>query len=595
MSTETQPVALKFRPGLYRQSTRYGEEGGWYDCDKVRFRDGRPENMRGRTRYSNAVIEGTGRAILSWVQLDGNKDIAIGTECRLYLNQGTANYDITPIRASVAYTSVANTTAGSTLVVVSATNHGASTGDHVLVSSATTVGGNVFLSGEYTVSVIDSNSFQVAYVSIADATSTAAGNFSIDYELGCGLSATMAGIGWGTGNWGSSTWGTPRTSGILLYVRQWSLDKWGEDLVANVAGGSIYVWDATNGASTRAVIIAAAPTICNTVLITEEQRHMMALGCTDASGVYDPNLVRWSDTENYNVWTPTVSNAAGDFRIASGSQIVGALRSKGQIIIWTDANTHACRFLGQPFVFGFQDLADNCGLVGKHASIDSGGVVYWMSTSNFFVYDGAVRQLPCPLQKDIFADINLVQRDKIFCGSNSEFNEVVWLYCSASVDEIDRYIIYNYKDNAWYWGTTDYTVWEDSYVFGNIVGSGPGSYIWNIEPVSVYTADDVGYESYIESADWDAGDGNFLMYADRFVPDFRLSSGGEVTFRLQGKIWPNDTSYVTKGPYTVSASTRYVRTRLRARQMNMRIACSVSAVSWAMGNLRLDVGQDGQR
>lgn len=595
MSTETQPVALKFRPGLYRQSTRYGEEGGWYDCDRVRFRDGKPENMRGRTRYSNAALMGTGRAILSWTQLDGNNNVAVGTECRLYLNQGTANYDITPIRASVAYTSVANTSVGSTLVLVSAANHGCADGDHILVSSATTIGGNVFLSGEYTVSVINSNSYYVTYVSAAAATSAAAGNFSVDYELACGLSITMAGIGWGTGTWGTGTWGTPRTSGIQLYLRTWSLDKWGEDLIANVRSGGIYVWDATNGASTRAVLISAAPTICGSVLITEEQRHMMALGCTDDSGVFDPNLVRWSDTENYNSWIATVSNAAGDFRIASGSQIVGGLRSKGQIIIWTDVNAHACRFVGQPFIFSFQDLADNCGLVGQHAAIDSAGVVYWMSTNNFFKYDGAVRQIPCAIQKDIFKDINLTQRLKIFCGSNSEFNEVIWLYCSASSDEIDRYAVYNYKDDCWYWGSTTLTTWDDSYVFGNILGTIPDSYIWNVEPVDVYTDDGGVYDSYIQSADFDAGDGDFLMFADRFVPDFRLSTGGQVTFQVQGKVWPNDTSYVTKGPYNVSSATRFVRTRLRAREMNIRIGCSVTATAWGIGNLRMDIGKDGQR
>ncbi len=595
MSTQTITTVLKFRPGLYRQSTTYGEEGGWYDCDRVRFRDGFPENMRGSTVYSQTSIAGTARDIISWTDFYGNKNIVYGTECKLFLNQGTVAYDITPIVSSQTLTNAINTSAGSQLVVISVTNNLTENTEVIFADMSATVGGNVFLSGSYNVSVINASSFQITYVSAATATSAATGTVSISYLLNCGLSTTQTGLGWGVGTWGSGTWGTPRTgSGILLNVQQWSLQNWGQDLLANVRGGSIYVWSPTSGTGARAQLISAAPSIVDHILVTDEQRHLMAFGCSEEGGPYDAMLIRWSDSEDYTVWTPTVTNAAGDFLLTGGSRIVGAITSKGQNLVWTDAHAHAVRFVGQPFVFSFSDLAENCGLVGKHAAVDANGVVYWMSTNNFYVYDGAVRNLPSYITQDVFADFNFTQRDKVFAGVNAEFNEIIWLYCSAASDEVDRYVIYNVKDQIFYWGNFTYTVWEDSATFGNIIAIQPDDFIVNVEPAGVFSDVSVAYDSFVQSADFDIGDGQQIMFMDRVIPDFVISDGTDITIQLQGKMFPGVSSYTTKGPYTVSSGTRYVRTRLRARQANIRIGCSVIG-SWNLGHSRVDIGPDGAR
>lgn len=595
-STDTQTVALEFRPGINRQSTTYAEEGTWYDCDRVRFRDGRPEVMRGRQRFSTSSFTGNARDLLAWSDNEGERYVGFGTECFLYVNYGGTNSDITPIRASVVRVGALSTQSGSATIIVSSNNHGLITGDHVLVEDQdATVGGNVLLDGVYGVEVVNSNSFTVEFASAADGTSFSNGTLTLNFYIACGLSSDVAGTGWGVGTYGTSTWGTPRAAGsFFLKARQWSLDNWGEDLVANPRGFGIYVWEENGGVGMHAQLISAAPSVVDFMFVTDE-RHMVALGCIDPiTSSYDPLLVRWSDKENYNQWVAAVTNAAGSWRLTGGNRIVGGLVTKGQNLIWTDTNLYSMKYRTDGFVYGFTKIGENCGLAGPHAAVDKNGTVYWMSHDNFYVYDGRVRPLPSTLHKDVFERLTQTQGDKIWAGTNTEFSEVIW-QCPSSTEDVDFYVAHETAQDLWYWGTHQYSTWVDNRIFGAIVGSrtsvGQGD-LFFIEPKDIYTDDGVPYYSFIESADKDIGDGNEVMFGDRVIPDFELA-GAELRLTFSMKNEPNQ-SYRTKGPYTVSSGTRRIPVRIRGRQVKQLIESNMGGY-WQYGKPRLDVKPDGQR
>lgn len=597
-STDTIVAALEFRPGLNRQNTEYAEEGTWYDCDKVRFRDGRPENMRGRQRYSVSSFEGTARDLLLWNSNDGTRYAGFGTECFLYANYGGLNYDITPIRASAALTNAINTQSGSFNVIVSASAHGLSTGDHVFFEDmVATVGSNVYLDGLYDVSVVDEDSFTVPYVSAADGTALSTGDLTANYYLPCGLSVNTPGTGYGVGPYSVSTYGTPRGGGsFVLRSRQWSLDNWGEDLIANPRGSGIYTWIEASGVGSRAVLISAAPSVVDFAFVTDE-RHLVALGCTDRlTGQYDPLLARWCDQENYNVWTPAVSNAAGAWRLVGGNRIIGGLVTKNQSLIWTDTNLYAMKYRSDGFIYGFTKLGENCGLAGPHAAVDLNGVVYWMSHDNFFAYDGRVRRLDSTLHKDIFERLNTNQIDKIYAGSNAEFGEVCW-HIPTSTDDVDFYVFHVPDAETWYWGTNQYTTWSDNRIFGGVLGtrtSAEQGDLYYIEPKGIYSFDGAPYESFIESAYKDLADGDEIMFGDRIIPDFQLDPNTNVNLVFTTRNEPGQTPR-SKGPYLVSGTTRRIPTRFRGRQAKVRVACSLTTGSWRYGKPTVDIKPDGKR
>lgn len=597
-SSDTVTAALEFKPGINRQNTEYAEEGTWYDCDKVRFRDGRPENMRGRQTYSVSSFTGTARDLLLWNSNDGIRYAGFGTECFLYVNYGGVNYDVTPIRASVSLTNALNTQSGSFVVIVSASGHGLSTGDHTLFTlQNASVGSNVYLDGTYDTSVIDENSFSVSYASAAAGTAFSTGNVVANYYLPCGLSVNTPGTGYGVGLYSTSTYGTPRGSGtFFLQSRQWSLDTWGEDMVANPRGYPIFIWREASGTNTRAVVISAAPSICDFMFVTDE-RHMVALACQDRiTGEYDPLLVRWSDQEDYNEWTPTVSNAAGSWRLVGGNRIVGGLVTKNQSLIWTDTNLYSMKYRTDGFIYGFTKLGENCGLAGPHAAIDLSGTVYWMSHDNFFMYDGRVRRLDSTLHKAVFERINSDQIDKIWAGSNAEFGEVCW-HIPGSTDDVDFYVFHVPDTEVWYWGTNDYTTWNDNRIYGGVLGTrtsaGRGTLVY-IEPKDIYSFDGQPYESYIESAYKDLADGDEIMFGDRLIPDFELDPQTNVNITFTTRNEPGQ-AVRTKGPYVVSAGIRRIATRFRGRQAKVRVGCSLTTGSWRYGKPLVDIKPDGKR
>jgi hypothetical protein len=588
----------KLKPGFDQSTTRLTAEGSWYSGDKVRFQDGHPENQRGWQRKHDTAFEGTARAMHAWLDLRGTRRVAVGTECLLQVFEGGTVFDITPVRASAVATSVVNTSADSLRVVVSAA-HGMSTdGDHVVFSQmSATIGGNVFLSGRYNTSVIDANSFAVDLSSSAAATSAAAGVVTLNFLVTCGTSIATPGYGWGAGGYGEGTYGTPRDSTtLILDIQQWSFDNFGEDLIANIRGGGIYHWNASIGVSARASLVATAPSRNNFILISPEDRHLISFGGTDViTSVFDPLLVQWPDTESYTTWMPTVTNAAGSFRLTDGSKIMGAERSRGQLHIWTDNSLHAMIFTGPPFTFSNKLLGTNCGLAGPHSAIDVNGRSYWMGINrNFYTYDGRVRSLPCSVLDAIFDNLNRDQISKVYAGSNSEFSEIIWLYPSASATECDSYAIYNINDGTWYTGTFMWTAWVDQGVYDTPITAGTNHYLYDHEPPGVYTSDGQAIESYIETGDFDIEEGDSLLFLSKFEPDTDLT-GGNLDFYITTRRYPNSDDATVKGPYTISAATGKISLRARGRQARLRFVTSAVSVSWRIGLPSFVIQSDGNR
>lgn len=598
-STNAKTIKIDFRPGLYRQSTRYAAEGAWYDSDRVRFRDGRPENMRGMQIKVPTAFTGTSRAQLIWQDLQGINNIAFGTEYLLYVNQGGMTYDITPVVSTAHVSLKANTSAGSSVVYLSVAQVGETEGSFIVITSMTaTIGGNVYLSGSYQVNLVSTTGFNINFSSIAAATSANAGEFDIKYLYPAGTSVNGYGYGYGTGTYGTGTYGTSGGSGVIIQMRQWSLDNWGEDLIANPRGGPIFTWVASTGPGTRAAKIAKAPSINNAIVVSPEDRHLISLGGMDIiTSIYDPLLIQWSDTENYNVWTPAVTNTAGSQRLGAGTFLMGAVRGRNQINVWTDQTMHAMTFTGPPFTFSFRQLGYNCGLIGPHAAVQYGGNVYWMSNHNFYVYDGAIRDMNCQVQKYIYDNINLSQADKIYAGSNTEFNELIWLYASKNSNEIDSYVIHDINDNAWAIGTFTFSSWSDQGPITNIVAANAAdSLLYDVEVSGVYTSNGHSMTSYISSSQFDLEDGTQIMFMDRIIPDFEFVGGDNfVEMEVNTIMYPGSSQETSKGPYTVSVDTTKISLRARGRQAAIRIAVSNGNSGWRSGAHRFSIQPDGER
>ena len=612
MSTDTITTKFKFAPTLLRDDTQYEAEGGWYDGNRVRFRNNNPENIRGWNKRVLGQLTGTPRDIEIWSGLNQANYIAWGTNNALQIYEGGQVSDITPSTSTTSLSNQISTSVGSSSILVSLTGHTRASGDRVVfVSMAATVGGNVFLNSTFTITTAsDSNHFTFTYTTVAAATSANVGTVTLQYLLKSGPQFNTGGLGWGAGTYGTGTYGTPASSSnIVLSMRNWSMDTFGEDLLANPRGGSIYLWDATSGTDVRAQFVSAAPVSVNSVIVSEKSRHVIALGCNDVSGAFDPMLIRWSDQENYDVWTPTVTNAAGDFRIQRGTQINQGVYSRGGVLILTDSALYGMVYVGQPYIFATDILGDGCGSISPHAAKDFNGSLYWMGDGNFFVFNGQVQVLPSSARKYVFSDFNYSQKEKVFCGINTEFSEITWLYPSADSDECDRYISYNPVNNYWVFGNSYWTTWNfGADIFGSIITTGVSAgnaYLYNNEPADTYSGvigDNqlIGYESFNQSGDFDLGDGDDLLFADKFIPDFELSDPGginndpQVNIVMGTKQYPTATT-VSKGPFVVSASTRFQNIRLRGRQANLKISTSAIGTSWRLGTFRLDLVPDGKR
>ena len=698
---------ILFKPGVNKENTRYTTEGGWYEADKVRFRQGSPEVIGGWQPFSAATFQGVCRSLWNWITLGGNNLIGVGTNLKFYISQGGLYYDITPIRA----TSTINNnpfvaTNGSTTITVTDTNHGALTGDFVTFSGAVSLGGNItatVLNAQYQVTVLTANTYTftaTATANATDASGSPGGGASVvaTYQIGVGPAIPTPLVGWGAGSWGESgtTWGNGGTSTSAL--RLWNQVNYGQDLVYGPRTGAIYYWEANNTVTTRGVLlntlggtvsftnasptvvtstvlynegaalqfsggslptgvsaattyyvfsvegltfnlvdvsgnvintsssgtgavslIVDVPTVQNNITASDTSRFIITFGCNDyGSNVLDPMLIRWSAQDDIYNWTPSITNQAGSIRISHGSEIVGIVQTRQEIVVFTDSAIYSLQYLGPPYVWVPQLLGDNISIMSPNAAVIASGIVYWMGVDKFYMYDGRVQTLKCDLRRHVFGDLNQEQALQVFAGTSEGFNEVWWFYCSAGSTAVDRYVIFNYLENIWYYGTMSRTAWLDSglqdvpiaanYVTatltGNLINHETG-----LNDNTTGTA--VAIDAYIGSSEFDIGDGHNFGFVWRVLPDLTFENAEnsptavapQVTMTLYGLTnsgsgttsSANDT--VVKGStYVITEEfTGQIFTRMRGRQMIFKISSNQVNTCWQLGAPRIDIRPDGRR
>jgi hypothetical protein len=691
---------LQFRPGINREITSYSNEGGWFDCDKVRFRYGFPEKIGGWLRLSATTFLGTCRALHPWVALDGSRYLGVGTHLKYYINEGGAYRDVTPIRATTAAGDVTFAAAANTLsagidavqltipltsatnfpdsgliqigseqiryatitgnnlegitrgvngtipashlsgaavdcatLIVSDTAHGALDNDFVTFSGAVSLGSQItaaILNQEYQItSIVDDDSYliearTVAAISeitttsglnptpvFADSSDTGDGGASVvgAYQINTGLDTTITGNGWGAGSWGRGTWGSSFSLAVVgAQLRIWSHDNFGEDLLYNVRDGGIYYWDKSSGLTARGVALSslggasATPTIAKQIMVSDRDRHILAFGCDPENdiGVQDPLLIRFSSQESLTDWAATATNTAGDLRLGSGSQIVTAAETRQQILVFTDTSLYAMQYLGPPFTFGVQLISENITMGGPLTAMAVDDQVFWMGLSEFYVYNGAVQRLPCSVRDYVFEDMNTAQMEKVTAGLNTENSEIWWFYPSAASEENDRYVVYNYMEQAWYYGTLARTAWLDRGIEEFPIAAAPDHYLYNHEfgfddgstsPASAINA-------FVSSSPLDLADGQQFTFVRRLLPDvsFRNSSAPvpsiDITTRVRNF---TGASFLSTTTSEIGAATDQVHLRLRGRQVSIEVASDETGVAWRLGSLRYDLQPDGRR
>ena len=612
---------LILKPGVDRENTRYVNEGKWYSCDKIRFRQGTPEKIGGWERISAETYLGVCRLLVQWATLGGEIFIGVGTHLKFYISNGGDYYDITPIRSSVTLNNPFDTVNGDATVTVHDTAHGAITGDFVTFSGAAAVGG-LTLNNEYQVTVIDVDTYTIEASSNATSTVTGGGGATVSaaYQINTGLDVEGALSGWGGGAWELGTWGVGGTS--TTAIRVWSAGNFGESLVFGPRGGAVYYWDASSGLGSRGVEISTlpgasdTPTIQNYLLVSDINRFVLAFGANPIGSVQqDGMLVRWSDQEDVANWSPGATSQAGDLRLSRGSVIVAAIQTRQEVVTITDSAVYSIQYVGAPDFWAAQLLGDNISIASDRAAATASNVVYWMGIDKFYMYDGRVQTLNCDLRQYVFGGINASQNDQIFSGTVEAFNEVWWFYCSADSSTVDRYVVYNYVENGWYYGTLTRTAWVDS-VFGQYpIAADPTNsnlLYHEIGTDDVSTGTPVAIESYIESAEFDIDDGDRFGFVWRILPDvtFRGSSAASPSVIMTLKPLQNSGSgyndplsvggqssrTVTRtATIPVEAFTGQVNIRVRGRQMVMRVASTDLGVQWQLGAPRIDVKADGRR
>ena len=611
-------VDLKFQPGIDKQDTAYsaGDQRKYVDSDFVRFHYGKPERWQG-WKYlpnPNKTIVGVVRDTHSWIGLDGTRYLALGTDRKLYIYSDGAVTDITPIRETAALTNPF-TTNGTTTVTVTDAAHGAQIGDFVTFDSFSAIDG-LDMNNEFEVITVPSAStYTVTHTSTASgSTSGGGGSGNAKYQISVGPSTSTYGYGWGVATWGLSTWDTARTSSdVVLSARQWSLDNFGEDLIATALNGGTFIWDTSGGTSSRATALSNAPTASRFSLVSTDTRHLMIFGTETTIGTpasQDDLLFRFSDREDATDYTPVSTNEAGSLRISDGSRIVGAVKSSGQILVWTDTSLHGVQFVGTPFTFGLRQLGANCGLIAQHAAIEVNGRAYWMSDNSFYMYDGVVKKMPCSVQDYVFDDLSYTNRNDIACGINTAFNEIIWYYPSANATAIDRGVAYNYLENTWYTVNIGRTTWLGAYVYENpiateydasvtanvstILGLTAGaSYIYEHESGN-NQADGTAISAFLTTGSVEIADGDQLMSVSRLVPDFdNLTNNMTATLTLEQ--YPQSAANVTTTG-TISSTTEKIDVRGRGRAVKIKYETNtVNDTAWRLGSTKLQLRPDGRR
>jgi hypothetical protein len=631
--------------GFDKNDTASQAEGRWIDGDNIRFQYGSPEKIGGWRQLTSSILVGAGRDIHSWFDLTGRRYEAIGTNKVLYIYYGEQFYDITPLKTALTgctYTSIT----GSTTVTINKAAHGVLAGDLIKFTSVTTPGPTTtsFTAADFTTNIFEvqtaptTATFTIT-MAVAESGSgvTGGGSITTNPYYTVGPVASTFGYGWGAGTWGLSTWGTSRTSSNTnIDAGGWSLDNYGEKLIATIKDGSTFEWNPTagTGVASRATIITGNPTSTVLTRVSDRDRHLIHFGTETVIGdisTFDPMFIRFSDQEDIQVYEPTSTNTAGTFRLDNGSKIVAAVKGKDYILVLTDEAAYTMQFVGTPFTFSIRQVGSNCGCIGQHAAIFVDGAVFWMGDSgNFFVFDGTVKTLPCTVDDFIFTTngdslgINFTNGELVFAGHNSLFNEINWFYPQASSIQTDRLVTYNYEEKSWSTGTLSRTTYEDAHVFSNPTAtryiptltptlptvngvSSGGSYLFEHEVgvnevlnLTSTNTTSVAITSYIRSGDFDLdieGDGEYFIKIRRFIPDFKyLEGNAKVT--LFFKAYPADSTtaqgLTTVGPFTISSSTDKIDTRARGRLASIKIENDAINDNWRYGVFRVDIQPDGR-
>jgi len=612
-------VKYIFRPGINREGTAYDNEDGWFDCNLVRFRNGHVEKIGGWEKLSDDTYLGTSRALHNWMSLGSNLYLGLGTTFKYYIKDGTVYNDVTPIRATTTNGIVFAATNGSSTITATDNAHGAVTGDFVTLAGAASLGGLItaaVLNQEYQIASVPTvDTYTFVATATANGSDTGNGGSGVDgvYQINVGLNVYVPSAGWGAGTWGSSTFGSTNALTATGQLRLWTHDNFGENLIINPRGGGLYRWVQDDGTSTRAVELSSitganlVPTFALQVITSEIDRHLIVLGAdpisgSSRSGAIDPMLIAFSDQENELEFEPIISNTAGSLRLSSGSQIVGAVKSRQEIVIFTDTSVYSMQFVGPPLTFAVNLINEATGLIGPKAAVTADSGIYFMSYGSFYLYNGTVEKLPCSVQSYVFSDLNNGQAYKIHGFSNSENNEIGWFYPSASASEIDRYVIYNTQEKIWYYGQLERTSWLDSGVVSYPQAT-KDNYLYQHE---------IGYDDdgtamtnvFVESSDFDLDDGDRFTSISSVIPDIRFlqdTNDGSVNIVTKTRNYPGQ-SLTTRATSEITSSTTKANIRARGRQAVLRVESNDDqsgagnlSLGWRLGATRIDVKTDGRR
>ena len=605
-------VNFRPAPGINKEVTDYTGQGKWTDGDMVRFFQGSAQKIKGWERFLSPTLVGVVRDQHAWVALDGTRYDAFGTDRKLYVFEEGRAYDITPIRETQALTNPFTTNA-TTTVVVTDTGHGAQVGDFVTFDSFSAIDGLDMNKEFEVITVANNNAYTVTTTAAASgSTSGGGGSGNAKYQINVGPELSTSAFGGGTDTWGSGTWGTPSTvSNVTLEARQWSLDNFGQLLIATVLNGGAFEWSPDSGVSTRATAITNAPTKSRLGLVSTPDRHLLFFGTEKTIGTsssQDDLLLRFSNQEDRNTYQPTAENTAGSLRIADGSRIVAAERSRGQILVWTDTSLHSLQFIGPPFTFGLRQLGQNCGIIGSHAGVDINGVSYWMSQDSFFLYDGSVKKLPCTVEQFIFNNINVTGSENAFAGHNGEFNEIMWFYPRTGSDQINAIVAYNYLEQTWWTGTLARTTWIDREVYDNPIATEyDASATANNEVISGLTdgassvflhetgnnGDGQAITAFVKSGVVQIAQGDEFAFVSKIIPDIE-DQAGTLNAKLEFKNYPNNSTSVTKTA-SFTDTTDFVSLRGRGREFTVNVVSNTTNTAWRLGTQRFDIQPDGRR
>ena len=610
---------LQFKPGVNRDQTNYTNEGGFYECDKIRFRSGYPQKVGGWLRYGTITLKGICRQMFNWITSFSDNLLALGTSKKVYLEGGGFLTDITPIRATFTTTATDNcfdTTIGTNLVNVNITGHGATAGSFVTFSGVVgPIGGipQAEFNAEFEItSITNADNFKITLTTVATSTATGGGTaITAAFQINIGNDIAAIGYGWSAGAWSRLGWGSGALTPVVDIQRDWFFNNFDNDLVMNIRNGAIYYWTYNSAFTTRATLLSATtinsiapadvPSEATQILVSQNDKHLLAFGATPyGGGQFDPLLIRWATQDQPNVWTPLVTNSAGFLRVSRGSQIVCAIATRQEILVFTEGTLSSLQYLGTTDVFGIQEMSDNISILSPRCVAAVNNTVYWMGHDKFYAYSGRVETLPCTLRNHVFTNLNYEQADQIVCGTNEGWNEIWWFYPTANSDVNDAYVVYNHLEKIWYYGTINRTAWNDSSLreYPQAVG---GYSIYDHERGA---NDDVSpMTSYISSSDFDLVDGDQFILTKRIIPDINFQGSTAatptVTMYIKPRNFPGNAYSNTESGNVIETSvdvyTEQIFMRARARQMAIQIQSTDLNVQWQLGSPRLDGRPDGRR